>query len=58
VFNLLKNDSPSSFYNEYYATPEGRTYGKYMMFPELDTYSAMRRSHPDDPIYLHSGTYN
>lgn len=60
VFDLTKNNSPSSFYPKYYTTPEGHTYGKYMLFPELDTYSAMNRSHPDDPIYLYhnSSTYN
>lgn len=60
VFNLVKNDTPSSFYPKYYATPEGHTYGKYMIFPELDTRAMSYRRNQYDPVYLHSSstTYN
>lgn len=58
TFNLIKNDTPSSFQAQYYTTPEGRTYGKYMLYPRLDTWSMRFRSKPTDPVHLYRGTYN
>lgn len=37
IFDLTKYKRPQEFYNEYFATPEGHTYGKYLKFPKLRT---------------------
>lgn len=58
TFDLIKNDNPSSFYEKYLTTPEGRTYGKYMLYPEIDTSFMRYRPGPTDPVYLYHGTYN
>lgn len=58
TFDLIKNNKPSSFYNKYFATPEGSTYGKYMLYPEIDTRFIRYRPGPTDPVHLRHGTYN
>ena len=58
VFDLAKNNTASSFYPKYYTTPEGLNYGKYMKFPEIDSWASRHAEKPGDPVYLESGTYN
>lgn len=58
TFDLIKNDNPDSFYSKYAITPEGRTYGKYMLFPEIDTTFMRHMPGPTDPVHLYHGTYN
>lgn len=58
TFDLIKNNTPSSFYEKYLTTPEGRTYGKYMIYPEIDTTFMYDMPGPTDPVHLYHGTYN